>query len=562
MSVIPKKAGSAAAQVTTGVCADCKKAKACIKCCGTELCLTHAYCTNHCQHPSLWKVIDKTEYANTKEAVQKARASIISALEAELAHLETLRAKEQDEANEALAQAAAAAVQDLPAAKRRRTTPHEEASSQSQSDPSKPTFSSVRQTLMETARRQAAAEARQEEYAARRRSEEEAASASSAQKRKPEAWEIAAGLAVATDGGDDMDIISGGNDMEGVEGVEGAASIFVPSASTAASAAAAKVAEDGEITDGEGGADTSSFVRRETHISSVWRVRAPASSPSASPSPSASASASAASAAVASPVAASPPAATTPTASIVAADPLSGASVRASVLSALIRSLRDGSAADAASNRAHAEAYQRAIASGAEPTLAARMARETAEAHVVRPAVVNAFGSRVEQALFEAYPAAAASTAGGSGSGGGGAEEASDAPSQQNVSAEYRQRARALIAALKDPRNYALRDRLLGGDLAPLRLVQLDSSELVPSEVREAKQAMRMDAQRDGQLTDAFMAASDVPCKSCGSMKEVEYHYISGVRDIRKAEIWGSGDDDVKVQYRCKSCGASWIGLG
>lgn len=574
-------AAAAPAKVPPGRCSDCVQAKSCIKCCGAEFCLLHAHCTRHSQHPSLWKIIDKAEYNKTQETVTKFRLSVISALEAELEALEKLQAAELMVAapaalsggagGDAAAAAAVAAPEDAggPSTKRRKVTPAAErdagsrisapfarrtvrvAEDEDEGGAAGPTFASIRAATMQAARQQ-----HKQQH--------------SADSAAPEDWMVAAGLAPPSAPSatlsrevDMSDVVS---DLEeGEETAQLPAPLSLRLTPAASSGEAGEGDEEGEVrsnVDAGGGDFAGSWARRETQLSSMWRVGSIGSASAAS----AAAAASASPTAAASPLVA---AARAPAAMLIApADPLSGASVRSSVLSALNRALKEGNAADIASGGLYESALTTALQAGRERSLAEKMARETAETQVLRPAVVQAFATRIEAALQDIYPpppasegAAAASSSAASASASPNAGAA--AGGTGTVSAEYRQRARALLAALRDPRNTGLRQQLFGGELQPLRLVQLDAAELAPDTVQAEWADLQHAADAAATLRDAYTAEADKPCPHCGVTGGLAYQHISGLRDIRKAEIWGgSGADEVKIAYRCDRCGKTWVETG
>ena len=49
-------------------------------------------------------------------------------------------------------------------------------------------------------------------------------------------------------------------------------------------------------------------------------------------------------------------------------------------------------------------------------------------------------------------------------------------------------------------------------------------------------------------------------CPACGA-KDAGYTYVGGERDIRKAEVWGTGagSEGVQIQLECRECRHAWV---
>ena len=119
----------------------------------------------------------------------------------------------------------------------------------------------------------------------------------------------------------------------------------------------------------------------------------------------------------------------------------------------------------------------------------------------------------------------------------------------------YSERARALVHALRDPRNASLRAGLLGGDTAPDFFATCASEELAPAQVRAQHAQLREPAvlESDGR---PWIRAS-FSCDSCGAT-DSEWAAVVGQRDASKADIWGGGDGSAVFEVRCRECGATW----
>lgn len=549
-----------------GMCGDCHTRRAAIKCCGDILCLLHAYASRHSQHPSLWKVLDKAENANTQQAVLQLKDDAIADLEAELAQMEQAAARDTEDVmamGENVSPGGAAGM------KRRKFTPGA-GNSEPQlipapfsrstvfvgglppatpsgfvSEPSDgggagssasglPTFESVRRKAMQEARMKAESMARKETQAASKR-------------------HAAAGAAGRSM--DELDSIADGDDDE------------------------------------KGSLDTHAvvFARRQSAPVSMFSHSKPqaAVAPQSAPPADAAADhriANARSAATSSSLDHVADADIS-----VAASNLGPSSVRYGVVTALAKALLDGTKSDIARRSVgNSSAAPGSDGSSELAILTSKAAQERSETFVLRPGAVNRFALDIEEALFGAAAemeigttTAAGNSSKSNGSGvdeeyhvDGGADAGGvsiiasppPAPAAQSSSSsdpgkEYRDRARALLAALRNPNNPLLRDRILSGQLAPSQLVRLSSVELAPEAVRAERLAAEAEAIRRAKADEAedrLWLASDTPCPSCNS-KDTGSMPTAGTRDIRKAEVWGtSSTDETIFRMRCNQCGHRW----
>lgn len=58
--------------------------------------------------------------------------------------------------------------------------------------------------------------------------------------------------------------------------------------------------------------------------------------------------------------------------------------------------------------------------------------------------------------------------------------------------------------------------------------------------------------------TEDNMTVANEPCPACKSTDTL-YSYRSDVRDIRKAEVWGSKDAPSTERFSCNTCGHKWL---
>lgn len=160
------------------------------------------------------------------------------------------------------------------------------------------------------------------------------------------------------------------------------------------------------------------------------------------------------------------------------------------------------------------------------------------------PQALHSLAVLIEAAVYEAHPAAADS-----------ADASDEGSSTGALSIAYKDRSRAIMHALREPRNMLLRSRVFSGDLAPYVLATCPTDDLAPPEEQAARSALSAPVR--GDLGGNWLQAS-YRCDNCGS-HDTEYQPVAGQRDIRKAEVWGTGDSgNVAFSVRCKNCGSEW----
>jgi hypothetical protein len=123
----------------------------------------------------------------------------------------------------------------------------------------------------------------------------------------------------------------------------------------------------------------------------------------------------------------------------------------------------------------------------------------------------------------------------------------------------YRQHARLLAAALREPDNAQLRQRLLSGSMAPGQLALVPQTELASGAVRAQHRRIEEDMHRPAREFGAglWMPAA-LPCPSC-SGRDTEYMPAMEQRDIRKAEVWGGADTESRYRVHCRQCDSTWF---
>lgn len=123
----------------------------------------------------------------------------------------------------------------------------------------------------------------------------------------------------------------------------------------------------------------------------------------------------------------------------------------------------------------------------------------------------------------------------------------------------FRLRARNIMFHLKDVSNRKLRTRILEGDLAPIVLAEMTQEELMSDERKERIAAAKKQQMSLHDLKGDAGTPAAIKCPSCSAM-DSKYVYVRGNRDIRKAEIWGSGGavDDTLIRITCQVCGHQW----
>lgn len=139
--------------------------------------------------------------------------------------------------------------------------------------------------------------------------------------------------------------------------------------------------------------------------------------------------------------------------------------------------------------------------------------------------------TRVERALFEA-------------SGG-------------KTSNEYRRSVRELAANLR--RNDVLAADVREGRTTAEALVRMSALEMATESAKREREEMEARALSrrtrkhfdDGVNTEAYV------CPQCRT-NECKYVMLSDNRDIRKAEIWGGGDEECLALIQCQQCQYEW----
>jgi len=123
----------------------------------------------------------------------------------------------------------------------------------------------------------------------------------------------------------------------------------------------------------------------------------------------------------------------------------------------------------------------------------------------------------------------------------------------------YRQHARVLAAALREPDNAQLRQRLLSGSMAPGQLALVPQTELASGAVRAQHRRIEEDMHRPAREFGAGMwMPAALPCPSC-SGRSTEYMPAMEQRDIRKAEVWGGADTESRYRVHCRQCDGTWF---
>ena len=195
--------------------------------------------------------------------------------------------------------------------------------------------------------------------------------------------------------------------------------------------------------------------------------------------------------------------------------------LRASVAALLSRAIHAGNARDSFRRSRDSAALERSA-----NTLDSLASREAAATLDVSPAHIAA---ALESAISRAHGAA---------------------------TIEYRHRARGVAHILGDPRNSGLRAQLTAGDLAPSLLATMPLEDFASAEER----AERLALAEPPRVDDGEWLPAGLRCDTCFSESETEYQNRAQQRDIRKAEVWGSGDaGTTSVLVRCKHCGAEWM---
>ena len=125
-------------------------------------------------------------------------------------------------------------------------------------------------------------------------------------------------------------------------------------------------------------------------------------------------------------------------------------------------------------------------------------------------------------------------------------------------SKDYRQHSRDLVFSLVH--NPSLTPELTSLRLSPGELVRLGKEALANRAVAKAREMEKQEMNRDAVLEAASGARSDEwLCKGCGH-RDTETFTLKEGRDLRKAEVWGGGGDDVHsiILVRCMHCKREW----
>ena len=125
-------------------------------------------------------------------------------------------------------------------------------------------------------------------------------------------------------------------------------------------------------------------------------------------------------------------------------------------------------------------------------------------------------------------------------------------------SKSYRQHSRDLIFSLVH--NPSLTPSLTSLRMSPAELVRLPKEELASHAVATERAKEKEEMSRDLVLGQATGALSDEwTCQGCGGRKTETFVLKEG-RDLRKAEVWGGGGDDVQsvILVRCLQCKREW----
>jgi len=123
--------------------------------------------------------------------------------------------------------------------------------------------------------------------------------------------------------------------------------------------------------------------------------------------------------------------------------------------------------------------------------------------------------------------------------------------------ATYRADVRRLTANLK--RNATLARDVRAGVVDAETLVAMSTLDLATEEAKEARARM-LDAatrRRTRKQFDDGINSEAYTCPQC-SNNECKYVMLSDTRDIRKAEIWGGGDEACLALVQCQRCQFEW----
>ena len=136
-------------------------------------------------------------------------------------------------------------------------------------------------------------------------------------------------------------------------------------------------------------------------------------------------------------------------------------------------------------------------------------------------------------------------------------ERALFAATAGKTSSEYRRSVRELAANLR--RNDALAARVRDGRMSAEALVGMSALEMATESAKREREEMEARALSrrtrkhfdDGVNTEAYV------CPQCRT-NECKYVMLSDNRDIRKAEIWGGGDEECLALVQCQRCQHEW----
>jgi Transcription factor S-II (TFIIS), central domain len=125
---------------------------------------------------------------------------------------------------------------------------------------------------------------------------------------------------------------------------------------------------------------------------------------------------------------------------------------------------------------------------------------------------------------------------------------------------QYRIKARALIAALKDPFNPSLAENLLSGKLSPSVLASTPEADYISEHHMKERQKLA-----DNLHARSVLAApkghesTEYMCKLCGHRRTEYIHLTSTIHDARKSETWGSNkDQQLLYEVTCLTCHHRW----
>jgi hypothetical protein len=127
------------------------------------------------------------------------------------------------------------------------------------------------------------------------------------------------------------------------------------------------------------------------------------------------------------------------------------------------------------------------------------------------------------------------------------------------LSEGYLNFSKALLGALSREGGAALRNRILGGEMAPAELAELDVEDLAPAALHSKRLALRRAAASAVNPMDAAVPMTLV-CPACQATA-VRGLESGSARDIRKSEIWGGASkaDGGTVRCVCDGCGHGWV---